>query len=91
MSSITRGNDIYFRPNVYDLTIAAGLALLGHELVHVGQYREGATWLSFLWSYRSGYSRDSRYEAPAYALQDRIFADLVESGFKGCDLCRRRQ
>ena len=36
---ITRGNDIYFRAGYYDENTAAGIALLGHELVHVGQYR----------------------------------------------------
>jgi RHS repeat-associated protein len=36
--AVTRGNDIYFRPGVYDPSISEGLALLGHELVHVGQY-----------------------------------------------------
>jgi uncharacterized protein RhaS with RHS repeats len=39
-AGITRGNDIYFRPGVYDPSTIDGLAVLGHELVHVGQYRK---------------------------------------------------
>src|SRR5262245_12305800 len=61
---ITRGSNIYFRPGVFEPDTTEGLALLGHELVHVGQYRCGATWLSFLWSYRTGYS-NSHYEKAA--------------------------
>jgi hypothetical protein len=84
MAGITRGNDIYFRPGVYNSMTAVGIALLGHELVHVGQYRNGATWLSFLWSYRNGYSMDTKYEQPAYDFQDRIQDTLINSGFGGC-------
>jgi hypothetical protein len=74
-SGITRGNHIYFRPGAYDSTTAAGLALLGHELVHVGQYREGMNWLTYLWSARRGY-HNSAYEFEAFAVQNKIFKDL---------------
>ena len=57
MAGITRGNDIYLRS--YDSSTINDIATLGHELVHVGQYREGATAFSFLWSYRYGYSRNT--------------------------------
>jgi hypothetical protein len=73
---ITRGNDIYFRPGYYDAETAAGIALLGHELVHVGQYRVGMNWLSYLWSARRGY-RSSPYERAAYATQAQIEGDLL--------------
>lgn len=54
--AITRGNRIYSRPGACAGDTADGLALLAHELVHVGQYRSGATWLTFLLSYvRHGY------------------------------------
>lgn len=33
--------EIYIRPGEYDETTIDGIALLGHELVHVGQYRTG--------------------------------------------------
>jgi len=81
---ITRGNVIYFRPGAYDPTTPSGIALLGHELVHVGQYRRGETWLSFIWSYRRGYERSS-LERPAYELQARILNDLVARGDCACD------
>ena len=41
--AVTVGNDVYFRPGVYDPTTVDGLAHLAHELVHVGQYRNGMT------------------------------------------------
>jgi hypothetical protein len=72
---ITRGNDIYFRPGYYDADTAAGIALLGHELVHVGQYRNGMNWLTYLWSTRHGYMK-SPYEQAAYATQAQINNDL---------------
>lgn len=73
---IARGNHVYFRPGSYTPHTATGLALLGHELVHVGQYRRGATWLSFLLSYaRHGY-RDSPLEVAARDVQQRIARDL---------------
>jgi hypothetical protein len=78
-SGITRGNHIYFRAGAYDGTTAAGLALLGHELVHVGQYREGMNWLTYLWSARRGYF-NSAYERAAFAVQARILKDLSDSG-----------
>lgn len=84
MDGITRGNDIYLRPGVYDAGTPAGMALLGHELVHVGQYRNGATAASFLWSYRGGYSENTKYEKPAYELGAKIQNDLTKSGSGGC-------
>lgn len=80
---ITRGNDIYFRPGAYDASRPSGLALLGHELVHVGQYRQGMNWVSYLWSIRRGYER-SPYEIAARAVQNKIRPQLTQSGFKGC-------
>lgn len=85
---ITRGNDIYFRPGVYDSTTPAGIAVLGHELVHVGQYREGMNWLEYLWSTRHGY-KNSKYEIPAYAMQARIEQDLEKAHSKGCPACKK--
>jgi Domain of unknown function (DUF4157) len=72
---IARGTHIYFRAGAYDSTQPAGLALLGHELIHVGQYRGGMTWLHYIWSVRKGYTQ-SEYERAAFAMQARIFDDL---------------
>lgn len=80
MDGITRGNDIYLRPGVYAEGTAAGVGLLAHELVHVGQYRNGMTWYKYLWSTRKGYSRDSKYEKPAYDLEDQVLTDLNATG-----------
>ncbi len=81
---ITRGNNIYFRSGVYDPSTAGGLALLGHELVHVGQYRNGLTWLKFLRASRHGYDKNP-YEPPADDVENRIKNDLKTGcGGGGC-------
>ena len=73
--AIVRGNRIYFRPGVYGSGSVQELALLGHELVHVGQYRQGMTALRYLWSALGGY-RKSRYERAAHELQARLLREL---------------
>jgi len=80
---VTRGNHIFFKPGAYDPRTSRGIARLGHELVHVGQYRTGMTWVAYLWSCRKGY-RNSKYEKQAFALQRWILNDLNKSGFGGC-------
>jgi RHS repeat-associated protein len=75
---ITLHNDIYFRPGVYDSSTPAGLALLGHELVHVGQYRNGLTLPKYLWASREGYDQNP-YEVPAYEKQAQIRDKLRKS------------
>ena len=74
--AIARGKRIYFRRGAYDPESSAGIALLGHELAHVGQYRAGMTALHYLCSTWRGY-RKSRYEQAASAVQARILQDLV--------------
>jgi len=64
-AGITRGNDIYFRDPNQTFETPEDMALLGHELVHVGQYRKGMTWLSYLWRARHGYDK-SPDEEEAY-------------------------
>ena len=74
VAAITLGNKIYIRPGEYDPTTIDGEALLGHELVHVGQYRTGemtrAGYLNELIKHGSG--TQNKYEAPAYGLEDEI-------------------
>ena len=74
--AVTRGHRIYFRIGAYDASMIEGIALLGHELVHVGQYRLGMTALHYLTAARRGY-RTNPYEQVAFALGDRIRADLA--------------
>jgi predicted SprT family Zn-dependent metalloprotease len=40
--SFTRGNDIHFAPGLYNPHSPQGQQLLGHELTHVVQQRQGA-------------------------------------------------
>jgi len=74
VAAITLGNNIYIRPGEYDPTTVDGRALLGHELVHVGQYRTGemarAGYIKELIKHGSG--TKNKYEAPAYGLEDEI-------------------
>jgi hypothetical protein len=76
----TDGNDIYFQPGAYSPATVDGFALLGHELVHVGQYRGGMTALDYSLEWLShGSGIANKYEAPAYAMQDKIRLDLKET------------
>jgi Domain of unknown function (DUF4157) len=75
--AITRGHRIYLRPEACRTDSIDGLALLAHELAHVGQYRQGATWLTFLLSYiRRGY-RNSPLEIQARQLEARVRRNLA--------------
>ncbi len=74
-AGIVRGHRVYLRAGVYDAGTPAGLALLGHELTHVTQYRCGMTAWRYLLSALRGYRR-SRYEQEAFAVQARIERDL---------------
>jgi RHS repeat-associated protein len=69
---ITRGNDIYLRPGAYD---KGGIGILGHELYHVGQYRQGLTWVDFLIAGLNGHD-NSPLEIPAMALEREIRVDM---------------
>jgi Domain of unknown function (DUF4157) len=73
----TVGNNIYLKAGEYDPGIVAGLALLGHELVHVDQYAQGMTVPAYLNELRkNGSGRQNKYERPAYLEQDNILSDL---------------
>ena len=74
MLGVTLGHRIYLRPGAYDPGSADGIELLGHELVHVRQYRDGMTVPGYLWASRRGYRRN-RYEIEAYAIGAQIRAE----------------
>ena len=73
--AVVRGTKIYFRPGIEEQNAAEWLAMLGHELVHVGQYRNGMTAFRYLCASVLGY-RKNRYEKEAHAVQSRILEDL---------------
>ena len=79
MLGVTLGPRIYLRPGAYDPNSADGIALLGHELVHVRQYRDGMTLLGYVWASRRGYRRNA-YECEAHALAARIRSELCRRG-----------
>jgi RHS repeat-associated protein len=84
MRAVTLGDDIYIRSGQYDPQSSGGIALLGHELVHVVQFRIGMTIPSYLLGSVLGYDRN-RYERPAVGTQDQIQKDLDKRGDKGCN------
>jgi hypothetical protein len=75
--AIVRGNKIYFRDPNQTFNTPEDLALLGHELVHVGQYAEGMNWASYIWSARKGYKKDP-YEVQADKIKKRILRELTK-------------
>jgi RHS repeat-associated protein len=84
-AGITLGNDIYLRSGVYDGATSAGIALLGHELYHVGQYRKGTTRLDFLIQGLLHGHDESPLEKPAIELQGRILEELGRRGNAACE------
>jgi hypothetical protein len=82
-TGITRGNDIYFRNPNQSFATPEDLSLLGHELVHVGQYADGMTAIGYIWASRNGYNNNP-YEVDAYALMRKIERELRE---KHGDIC----
>jgi RHS repeat-associated protein len=75
--AITLKDDICFREGVYNSASADGLALLGHEMVHVDQYASGMTYLKYLTA--GGYD-DNPYETVAYLIGDMIREELRAAG-----------
>jgi hypothetical protein len=77
---------IFFGRDRYDPTKAGSLALLAHELKHIGQYRSMGH-VRFLWTYlrdrrRAGrYSRDLPLEVDPYALQAIVEPALRAQGY----------
>ena len=97
-NAVTDGNNIYFRPGTYNPSLAAadngvdGLAGLGHELYHVGQYRrkELSKRKYIVEALKHGSGRENKYERPAYALEDIISATLpaeINKPFNGGVRC----
>lgn len=82
---LTLENDIYLRPGAYDPSTIDGLALLGHELVHVGQYRDGTLTRSkyFRELLRHGSGPKNKYETPAYDEEQKILNGLSKENC-GC-------
>ena len=85
MVAVVRGNKIYIRSDHYTPGTAKGVMLLGHELVHVEQYREGMNVFTYLWKSRRGY-KDNRYEVEAYNRAEVIRESFCASnpGAVGC-------
>jgi hypothetical protein len=71
-AAVTWGKSIWFRMGMYDPYAIEGIALLGHELVHVAQYNEyGADLLDLLYPV-SGVGSRNLFEVDAYNLQKEI-------------------
>jgi hypothetical protein len=78
MCAVVLGHRVYIRAGAYQANTQQGVALLGHELVHVSQFLHGMTVFSYLWSCRFGYHR-SQYELQAYATGAMIARNFQQS------------
>jgi len=81
--AITLKSGIYMQS--YDENKIDDISTLGHELVHVGQYRLGLTYAAYVWSCRKGYDK-SPFEQEAYAMGTKIQTELLKTmqyGFQG--------
>jgi RHS repeat-associated protein len=83
VAGVTIDNQISFRPGAYDPSTPEGLGLLAHELIHVGQYRNGMTPLLYWLSALRGYG-NSIFEQQAYMLQVEITRELTEADGAPC-------
>jgi hypothetical protein len=72
------GHDIFIRAGKYDGSPEA-LALLGHELKHVEQWRKDPT--VGIWGYLF---HVNKYEGPANILQQQISLHFIKEHFGGC-------
>lgn len=85
---ITINNDIYLRPGLYDPSTINGLSLLAHELVHVGQYRQGMTRLGYVFKSLRGYDNNP-YEKQASDKEDEFRRDMNKQKYEGCPAVSR--
>jgi Domain of unknown function (DUF4157) len=81
---ITRGNNIYFRPDVDDPCKISGLAKLGHELVHVGQYGAGNDVGAVYFGQAGMDTTRIHYEKPAYDKEDETHNTMPEEKCGRC-------
>jgi RHS repeat-associated protein len=81
--AVTIGNDIRTKKK-FDESNAGDLGLLGHELVHVGQFRNGMTVGDYIWeSMKNGTGTDNKFENPAYEKQREIGKALTQKHGSG--------
>jgi len=81
-TAYTSGNDIYWDPNSYLYPSKSFTAMVGHELIHVGQYNKYSSFQLryFCANIADGGYRNNRFEIPAYNVGDKIFYDLSVYG-----------
>jgi uncharacterized protein RhaS with RHS repeats len=72
--AVTLHNNIYFRAGQYYPDRPGGIAALGHELFHVGQYRRGEmTEKSYVREMlHHGGGEKNKYEKPAYEFEQNV-------------------
>ncbi len=91
-AAITRGNNIYFNERSAIFSTPKEMALLAHELVHVGQYRDGMTWLEYISASAGALLRgedqyhDNRFEIEASKKEVKIQQSL-NSKYGGKLIC----
>ena len=79
--AITFYDTIYFRRGAYNGGTPGGLARLGHEMVHVGQYASGMTYWKYITAGDHIFDyKNNPYEIAAYAIDDMIAKELEATG-----------
>ena len=83
--AVTLGRHVFFRSERYDIATARGMALIGHESQHVGQYAElGIPRLLFAYArgqFSAGFSHDDHpMERDLVARQQEIRQALRDQG-----------
>jgi len=88
----TLDRDIYFKdPNVV-FTSPTSMSTLAHELFHVAEYATGMTHEQYSEgkaAAAAGHPETNPFEAPAYAMGQQVFTDLIGGGkpVSGCGYC----
>ena len=73
--AFTRGEQVHFSPGLYQPTTPGGLELLGHELAHVMQQRQGR--VTNPYGHRAAIVQDPALEVEAHAMGRRLAEQAV--------------
>ncbi len=83
-AAVTRGHDIFFNDPDVVFTDPVAMSTLAHELFHVAEFATGMTYDQYAQgkaAARAGHPSDNPFEAPAYALEHQVFADLTGASY----------
>ncbi len=88
-TAYTDGNHIFFKPGAFDPDSIAGIALIGHEVMHSVQFQQHGKWrfrARYLTNWGKQYQAHrnlnhayyyNEFEIEARAMEERIYSDLL--------------